>query len=559
MENQRFFLYASLVVVLYLLWSSWQQYTAPTPLELNTQQPVASVDLSTEPAEGMQQDVPAAIDSSAIQPQTRSETRVSSVAKNEYITVTTDVFEIAINTRGGDIHRAELSAYMQELDTPDRPFVLLDDVNNTYITQSGLVHDPITNNDVSALAPNHYNQYQAEHKHYELDADQDELVVPLTWRNAQGIEVTKQFRFKRGEYLIDVDYVLTNNSGQDWQGRQYRQLRHGYVSGERSLLSLPTYTGAAYYNDKYEKLSFDKMRKEPLQQQVAGGWTAMLQHYFFSAWLAQEFENNDFYSNIVQNAVGNDYIIGMRSEPARIRPGETYTFQNRLFVGPKLQKTIEEIQPGLELTTDYGMFTPLCKPLFWLLDFIHKGVHNWGLAIILVTLLIKLAFYRLSASSYKSMARMRKVQPKMMTLRERYAEDKQKLNQAMWDLYKKEEINPLGGCLPILIQMPVFLSLYWVLIESVEMRHAPFIFWIQDLSSKDPLFILPLLMGISMFVQFKLNPKPTDPIQEKVFLIMPVFMMAFMAFFPAGLVLYWFVNNLLSIGQQWYITKRYAD
>ena len=219
MENQRFFLYASLVVVLYLLWSSWQQYTAPTPLELNTQQPVASVDLSTEPAEGMQQDVPAAIDSSAIQPQTRSETRVSSVAKNEYITVTTDVFEIAINTRGGDIHRAELSAYMQELDTPDRPFVLLDDVNNTYITQSGLVHDPITNNDVSALAPNHYNQYQAEHKHYELDADQDELVVPLTWRNAQGIEVTKQFRFKRGEYLIDVDYVLTNNSGQDWQGR----------------------------------------------------------------------------------------------------------------------------------------------------------------------------------------------------------------------------------------------------------------------------------------------------------------------------------------------------
>jgi YidC/Oxa1 family membrane protein insertase len=204
------------------------------------------------------------------------------------------------------------------------------------------------------------------------------------------------------------------------------------------------------------------------------------------------------------------------------------------------------------------MFTPLCKPLFWILDFINKGVHNWGLAIILVTLLIKLVFYRLSAASYKSMARMRKVQPKMMSLRERYADDKAKLNQAMWDLYKKEKINPLGGCLPILIQMPVFLSLYWVLIESVEMRHAPFMLWIHDLSSKDPLYILPLLMGISMWAQFKLNPKPTDPMQEKVFMLMPVFMMAFMAFFPAGLVLYWFVNNLLSIAQQYYITKRYA-
>ncbi len=560
MENQRFFLYASLIVVLYLLWSSWQQYTVPAAVEISTQQPALEADsnLSSGPT-AAQQDVPLAIDSSALQPKQATETQATRAVQNEYITVSTDVFEIAINTRGGDIHRAQLINYPQQLDTPDQALILLDDVKKTYITQSGLVHDPVTNKDVRALAPTHYNLYQAPQSQYVMSDGEDELLVPLTWQNEQGIQVSKQFRFKRGEYLINVDYTLTNNSNDDWQGRQYRQLRHSYVNGERNLLSLPTYTGAAYYNEKYEKLSFDKMRKEPLEELVSGGWTAMLQHYFFSAWLAQEFEKNDFYSRIVQNVVGNDYIIGMRSEPARIGLGESYTFQNRLFVGPKLQKTIEQIQPGLELTTDYGMFTPLCKPLFWLLDFINKGVHNWGLAIILVTLLIKLVFYRLSASSYKSMARMRKVQPKMMTLRERYADDKQKLNQAMWDLYKKEEINPLGGCLPILIQMPVFLSLYWVLIESVEMRHAPFVFWIQDLSSKDPLFILPLLMGISMFVQFKLNPKPTDPVQEKVFLIMPVFMMAFMAFFPAGLVLYWFVNNLLSIGQQWYITKRYAD
>ena len=558
MENQRFFLYASLIVVLYLLWSSWQQFTTPAAVDISMQQPATGTASSTGSIT-TEQDVPLAIDSSALQPQPTSQPQITRTVQNEYITVTTDVFQIAINMRGGDIHRAQLTNFPQALDAPEQALVLLDDVQKTYITQSGLVHDPIANTDVKGLAPNHYNLFQAQQTQYALAEGQDQLIVPLSWQNDQGIEVTKEFHFKRGEYLINVDYKLTNNSNDAWRGRQYRQLRHSYVNGERNLLSLPTYTGAAYYNDKYEKLSFDKMRKEPLQEQVAGGWTAMLQHYFFSAWLAEEYENNDFYSNIVQNTVGNDYIIGMRSEPARVGPGESYTFKNRLFVGPKLQKTIEQIQPGLELTTDYGMFTPLCKPLFWLLDFIHKGVHNWGLAIILVTLLIKLAFYRLSASSYKSMARMRKVQPKMLTLRERYADDKQKLNQAMWDLYKKEEINPLGGCLPILIQMPVFLSLYWVLIESVEMRHAPFVFWIQDLSSKDPLYILPLLMGISMFVQFKLNPKPTDPMQEKVFLIMPVFMMAFMAFFPAGLVLYWFVNNLLSIGQQWYITKRYAD
>ena len=264
-------------------------------------------------------------------------------------------------------------------------------------------------------------------------------------------------------------------------------------------------------------------------------------------------------SKVVKRDIGSDYIIGIRSQALRVNPSEQAKFSNRLYLGPKLQKQIEKIQPGLELTTDYGIFTPLCKPLFWILDLIHGWVKNWGVAIILVTLLIKIVFYRLSASSYRSMAKMRKVQPRFQALRERYADDKQKLNQAMWDMYRKEKINPIGGCLPILIQMPVFLSLYWVLIESVEMRQAPFMLWIQDLSTKDPYYILPLLMGITMYIQFKLNPRPPDPMQEKIFMLMPIFMTAFMAFFPAGLVLYWFVNNLLSIAQQWVITKRFEN
>lgn len=551
MDNQRFFLYVALLLVSYLLWSSWTRHNAP-PVETQVSQQT-----TTQQQQQIKNDVPASADAGT--PGNVSSVNTVNETRDEYVTVETDVFKILINTRGADIHRAELKTYPVDIDHKDNPLVLLDNQAKTYISQSGLLHDRVANLDVSGLAPNHHDVFNVENKSYQLTAGQDELVIPFTWRSDKNILVTKTYRFKRGEFLINVDYQISNKGEQDWIGRQYRQLRHSYVSGERSLLRLPTYTGGAYYDTKYEKISFDDMLDEPLAKEVTGGWAGMLQHYFFSAWLAEEFEKNFYYTNVVKNRVGSDYIIGMRSEPVRVAPNETAEFQGRLYAGPKLQKRIEQIQPGLELTTDYGMFTPLCKPLFWLLDFIHQYVNNWGWAIIIVTLLIKIVFYRLSAASYRSMARMRKVQPKMVSLRERYGDDKQKLNTAMWDLYKKEKINPLGGCLPILIQMPVFLSLYWVLIESVEMRHAPFMLWVQDLSSKDPLFILPLLMGISMFIQFKLNPKPPDPMQEKIFMIMPIFMTAFMAFFPAGLVLYWFVNNLLSIAQQWYITKKFAN
>ena len=553
MDNQRFFLYISLLLVCYLLWNNWSQENIPVVESQPVEQSVSSV------ATNIENDVPQSAVSTTTPAKLNPSLTNNVTTQNEYVVVETDVFTLHINTRGADIHRAELKTYPVDNDHKDQPLVLLDNESKTYISQSGLLHDKVTNVDVGPLAPNHHNLYSAENKKYILAEGHDELVVPFQWRSNKGVLVTKTYRIKRDKFLIEVEYKISNQGQQDWIGRQYRQLRHSYVSGERSLLRLPTYTGGAYYDGKYEKVSFDDMLDDPLKEQITGGWAGMLQHYFFSAWLAEEFEKNFYYTNVVKNAVGSDYIIGLRSEPLRIAPGEEAKFNSRLYTGPKLQKRIEQIQPGLELTTDYGMFTPLCKPLFWILDFIHQYVGNWGWSIIFVTLLIKLVFYRLSAASYKSMARMRKVQPKMVSLRERFGDDKQKLNTAMWDLYKKEKINPLGGCLPILIQMPVFLSLYWVLIESVEMRHAPFMLWVQDLSSKDPLFILPLLMGISMFIQFKLNPKPPDPMQEKIFMIMPVFMSVFMAFFPAGLVLYWFVNNLLSIAQQWYITRKFAN
>lgn len=554
MENQRFILYASLCLVLYLIWGAWQGEQA-VPEQVAAGQ--SSFDQQTE----WQNDLPEAVEADALTEQaiTQKQELKTTQQQSKVITVNTDVFTIKIDTRGADIHKVELKEYPVSLEEKDTPLVLLDNASKTYITQSGLIHDRVPGKEVNKFAPNHHDIYQIDGSSFQLKNGQDELSIPFQWRGENNVVVTKTFVFKRGSYLVEVNYNIQNESNQPWSGRQYKQLRHSYVASEHSLFRLPTYTGSAYYDEHYEKLPFDDMHDEPLNKEVTGGWVAMLEHYFFSAWLAEEEENNLYYSNTIDKQVGTDYIIGMRSSSVRANPKEKISLNNRFYAGPKLQNEIKEIQPGLELTTDYGIFTPLCKPLFWVLNYIHSWVGNWGWAIILVTLLIKIVFYRLSAASYKSMARMRKVQPRFQAIRERYGDDKQKLNQAMMEMYKKEKINPVGGCLPILIQMPVFLSLYWVLIESVELRQAPFMFWIQDLSTKDPIYILPLLMGISMFIQFKLNPKPPDPMQEKIFMIMPVLMAGFMAVFPAGLVLYWVVNNTLSIAQQYYITRKYAN
>ncbi len=474
---------------------------------------------------------------------------VSEQVTEQQILVETDVIRAVIDTRGGVILSLKLKKYPVSLEQPDEWLELIhSDIDSPYIIQSGLRNR-------SDTAPTHYSIYRATKDEYRLADYSDELIVPLVWLK-NGIEVTKTYRFRRGDYLIDVSHRVENNSTEVWQGSQYRQIQRARPLSTSKLLY--TYTGAVYYNDevKYEKVKFDDMEDESLQVQSTGGWIAMLQHYFLSAWIPVSGEVNLAYSIANTERTPATYTIGLRSENRVIEPGGQDEFTSQLYVGPKVVKRLEEISPGLELTVDYGVLTFLSKPLYWLLAFYSKYVGNWGLAIILLTFTVKAVFYKLSETSYRSMAKMRKVSPRLKTLKERYGDDRQKMNQAMMELYKTEKINPMGGCLPILVQIPVFIALYWALLESVDLRQAPFILWIKDLSVMDPYFVLPIIMGISMLVQQKLNPPPPDPIQAKVMMALPFIFTFFFAFFPAGLVLYWVVNNILSITQQWIITKR---
>ncbi|MBI3546893.1 MAG: membrane protein insertase YidC, partial [Gammaproteobacteria bacterium] len=369
------------------------------------------------------------------------------------------------------------------------------------------------------------------------------------------VQYTKTYIFHRGNYVVDVEFVIKNASQREWTGYFYGQFQRTHTAQGGLFNVAPSYTGGAIYTpeNRYQKIPLDEMAKSPLKRETTGGWVAMLQHYFVSSWMPPKDERNEFYSDVLSDS---RHVLGLKNiNPTKVAPGQTGVLRESLYAGPKEQKILKTLAEGMDLTVDYGFLTVIAAPLFWLLEHIHNILGNWGWSIILLTILIKAAFYPLSATSYKSMAHMRKMQPKMQALKERYGDDRQKLNQAMMELYKTEKINPLGGCLPILIQIPVFLALYWVLLESVEMRQAPWILWIKDLSAQDPYYILPILMGISMFVQQKLNPQPVDPIQQKVFMVMPFMFTVFFLFFPAGLVLYWTVNNILSIAQQWRITR----
>jgi YidC/Oxa1 family membrane protein insertase len=553
-ENQRLLLYVSLALVIYLIWMAWEQDYGPTPAPSSQ---IEGQKLSqADKARPHTSDVPEAPTAPR---RHEPPPDAQPTASTQRIHVVTDVLNVDIDTRGGDIQRAALPTYPAEADTPKTPFVLLHDNAKlgVYIAQSGLIHDATTEGNTEDLAPSHHAVYTARQKEYSLRKGQDELRVPLTWRSPTGVIVKKVFTFRRGKFMVDVMHRVINRSHQAWGGRQYRQLRQGpIIQGKSSMLSPHTYTGAAYYDGKYEKIPFEDMQSEPLDRAIRGGWVAMLQHYFVSAWVPGPYERDFYYTNVVHEGGRPEYIIGLSSMGLKVAPGETGAFHAQLYVGPTLQDRLDNIAKGLDLVVDYGIFTVLAKPLFWALSKIHDIVGNWGWAIVILTMLIKLAFYKLSETSYKSMAKMRTVQPRMAGLRERYGDDRQKMNQALMDLYKKEKINPLGGCLPIVVQIPVFISLYWMLLESVELRQADFIFWIHDLSSRDPYFILPLLMGVTMFVQQRLNPTPPDPIQAKVMMALPLVFTIFFAFFPSGLVLYWLVNNLLSIAQQWAITRR---
>ena len=561
MENQRFFLYIALAFLLYIIWLTWQQEhaTPPPDVSLNSSEQSISDNIDTNNINENSEDIPDALDA--------TQTTISNnvVESNEpsqqekqskKIHVRTDVLDVIIDTRGGDIRQVDLPTYPVSLQKPDEAFRLMRSEARTYIAQSGLRHDKVNGQAVKGRAPTHHEIYSAEKSEYQLADGKDELIVKLSWNSTKGITVEKTYTFMRGSFVFDISHRVINESNYTWVGRQYQQLRHSPVPENRSWLRLPTYTGTAYFDGAYHKHSFDDVIDEPISISVEGGWVAMLQHYFVSAWVPELDEQNRFYSKAVKAANENQLLIGMLSESKTAAPNTSIEFKRRLYSGPKIQDEMKKIAEGLDLSVDYGMFSILSKPLFWLLQWFHKLVGNWGLAIILVTVVVKLIFYKLSETSYKSMARMRKLQPRIKALQERYSDDKQKLGQATWDLYRKEKVNPAKGCFPILIQMPVFLALYWVLIESVELRQAPFMLWISDLSVRDPIFVLPLLMGISMYVQFKLNPAPPDPMQAKIFAMMPIMMTIFMAFFPAGLVLYWLVNNILSIIQQYVITKR---
>ncbi|PKO52644.1 MAG: membrane protein insertase YidC, partial [Betaproteobacteria bacterium HGW-Betaproteobacteria-20] len=387
---------------------------------------------------------------------------------------------------------------------------------------------------------------------YQMQAGQDTLEVRLSWA-ANGVTVDKIYTFHRNKYAIDVNYEIKNGSDAAITPEVYYQIVHDNESNQGSAL-MPTFTGGSYYTEatKFKKLAFKDMAKEPLSVVSNDGWVGLLQHYFVSAWIPKEGLARKFYTEKLNEHM---YRIGTRSTLTSIAPGESLNIPARLFSGPQTKNDLNETAPGLEYTVDYGWLTIVASPLFWVLSKIHSLVNNWGVAIILLTLLIKAAFYPLSAKSYRSMAQMRELAPRLELMKQKFGDDRQKMQQAMMELYRTEKINPMSGCLPILIQIPVFISLYWMLLGSVELRHAPFFGWIQDLSAIDPYYILPLIMGASMIVQTRLNPKPADPIQAKVMTWMPVVFSIFFFFFPAGLVLYWVVNNIISIWQQWYINK----
>ena len=555
MDNLRLILFLALAMVMFMLWQAWEQDygTASSPAQSSVQSDVALPgDQPATPAVSTESGVPAISTSSTIDNSATSTTSAVASAEpaGEVVRIETDLLQLEVDTRGGTVSSLLLNEYPVSLDTPNIKYRLMKpNAPDLYLAQSGLIAGK------GAAAPNHKSLYRSAKNEYRMAEGMDSLTVDLVWNSDNGVSVTKRFIFNRGSYAITVQHLVNNGSGAPWSGREYRQLVRSPGEKDGQSAFMYTYTGGAIYSpeEKYEKISFDDMEDKDLKRDVTDGWIGMLQHYFIGAWVPPAEQSNHFYS---KELPGKSYQLGAYTPSVSVAPGTEHTFETRLVVGPKLQNELREIAPGLDLTVDYGWLTVLAQPIFWLLSKLHALLGNWGWAIIVLTLLIKLAFFKLSATSYRSMANMRKMTPRMQALKDRYGDDKQRLNQAMMDLYKKEKINPLGGCLPILVQIPVFIALYWVLAEAVELRQAPFILWIDDLSIKDPFYVLPLIMGVSMFVQQKLNPAPPDPMQAKIMMSLPFVFTVFFAFFPAGLVLYWVMNNLLSIAQQWYITRQ---
>ncbi|MCK5727077.1 MAG: membrane protein insertase YidC [Thiotrichaceae bacterium] len=568
MEQQRTLLYLTLVFFGFMIWTTWQQQHAPKPpvTTPTTVENSADVTTSNPATTGATTDVP---DSAAPSAVTHDAPVTATIAPQtgggSIITITTDTLIAEINTKGGTIEQVSLPTYPISLEEKTTPVIILDR-KKQYSAQSGLGHKRIDGKKRPDLAPSHHAIFSVAKKHWKLEQGSDKLVVPLTWTN-NGITVTKRFTFNRGKFNVDVEQEVNNQSGAPWSGFAYHELRHGPAEEQTGGIfgGVRAYIGPAFYdydkeddNYSYEKFDFGDIAdsNEPLNKSIKGGWTAMLEHYFVSAWVPPQEQTSTFYKHFTPHAKNPIHGLGYKTALVNVATGTNHTFKDTFYVGPKLQDNLEALATGLDLTVDYGIFSVISKPIFWLLDLIHSVLGNWGWAIIFVTITIKLIFFYPSAISYRSMAKMKKLAPRMKEMQSRYQNDPQAKQKAMMDFYRKEKINPLGGCLPMLIQIPVFMGLYWVLLESVELRQAPWLAWYEDLSIMDPFFILPLLMGGSMWFQQKLNPPQMDPMQQKIFAWLPVVFTVMFLFFPAGLVLYWLVNNLLSIAQQWFINKK---
>lgn len=541
MDNLRTLFIFALLIVSLLLWEAWQNdYVRP-------QQQVAgqAAETVSGPSAVDEADLPELpVQTADALPDVPAAAQASPVT--EKIHIKTDVIDVQISTQGGDIRELALLEYPVSSDQPDTPVQFLNDTaGHFFVTQSGLRAE--------GDAPTHYAQYRAEQTGYTLQPGQDEIKVPLYWENDAGLRVIKTYTFRRDSYLVDVDYQVINQGSEDFSAYPYAQLNRN--RGDDGSRFIYTYTGAVFSSEgnEYQKVDFDDLDDAPFNQNAQDGWAAMIQHYFVAAIVPEQEANLGFYGRSIN---GSNYTAGVRMPALTVKAGQQAQAKYQLYLGPKKHERLEKVAENLPLTVDYGVLTIISEPLFWIMGWLHKLTGNWGWSIVLLTVLIKLAFFKLSATSYRSMAAMRKLTPKLAALKERYGDDKQKFNQAMMDLYRTEKINPLGGCLPILVQMPVFLAFYWVLVESIELRQADFILWINDLTAMDPYFVLPVLFGLSMWFQQRLNPAPQDPAQAMMMKIFPLVFTVFFAFFPAGLVLYWVVNNLLSIAQQWYITRK---
>lgn len=540
MDTVRFILVITFIMISMKLWTSWQMEYGPTQSEQQqdirelqtTNQTENDLPEFSEPGAEIQQAPPI---------NTEIESRTRSIVKIE-----TDIFRLLIDKEGAGIVHAALSDFPVSLNEPDTPLVLLEESSDiTFVIQGGLLSEQ--------PAATQQTQYTSMASNYVMQEDQDVLQVPFMWQE-NGISITKTYEFTRGSHLVKINYSVKNNSPSTWRGRAYTQIKRNDPE-EGGMRFIYTYTGTVISDpqNRYEKISFDDIDDAPISKQSSNGWIAVIQHYFLAALIpTHPDETYHYYTKSLGN---NMYTSGLISPGRDISPGQEADFSEQVYIGPKDQELLSGIAEGLDLTVDYGMLWFIAKPLFWGLKAIHEKTNNWGWSIILVTVLLKLFFYKLSAAGYRSMANMRRVQPRLMSLKERYKDDRVKMNQAMMQIYKEEKINPFGGCFPILIQIPVFIALYWVLLESVELRQASFVLWIVDLSTPDPYWVLPLIMGVTMFIQQKLNPAPLDPIQAKVMMTLPIVFTVFFGFFPSGLVLYWVANNTLSILQQWLIMK----